>query len=109
MQFKEIYESLQCSKSELVKHIAYDPVNLRCGHLVCKQCLPQIGEIIKCEQCHETIEISLDVINARPNTVTKFFLQSNLSFLFENLEERYRSCLSDLNGKYLSDVLSVKF
>jgi hypothetical protein len=88
----ELIEELQCAFSN-EKHFLIEPIPLtKCGHAVCKKCLPT--GLITCKKCNTFINEDLSDIS-----VSKAIEQTIKAFkenIFQSLEIKTKSKLDEL-------------
>ena len=83
----EIFSELYCGLTN--DHVLKEPINLSCGHSICKQCVPNSCQAkIKCKICRIETEKSILKINTESSASIKRKIKSSLSSLFEELEKR---------------------
>ena len=80
----EIISKLFCA--QINDHVVKDPISLSCGHIICKQCVPDQVKI-KCKICRGETDKSILDIN-KESAFAKIMIKSSLSGLFEELEKR---------------------
>ena len=94
----ELFSGLQCGSTN--DHVVKEPINLSCGHCICKLCVPDQTVII-CKICNaETSrsELKVNVLNRLKKNLSGLFetvstlfqkrIKTNLSGLFDDLEKR---------------------
>lgn len=96
MIFQETLTLIECAQS-VNKHIVYQPIQLSCGHSICKSCIPNdSSHEIKCSICNEKNQINLRL--CKESLLTKSILKLNVNELFEVLEARFRKAIPHLQG-----------
>ena len=105
----ELLEDLICASSG-DKHFLIDPITLsKCGHSVCKNCLPNDTKVhsIECKKCGmKTEEIFSEI------QVPKFFKQALkvcLGNIFEFIESETKSKLSEFLIKFIPNKVLLNF
>ena len=103
----ETLDEFKCALSE-EKHFLINPITLsKCGHSVCKNCLPNGVDAYKCKICGEiTTDVDLSKID-----VSKEIKQTMKSFLgniFESIESQTVSKLNELKS-FLSKIYLQAF
>ena len=87
---------LQCGLSN--DHVVKEPISLLCGHCICKQCVPDIQEvIIKCKICSKQTEKSELRIDSESIPI-KNSIKRCLSGLFDDLEKRTTDGINSLKS-----------
>ena len=85
----ELFSDLKCGLTN--DHVVQEPINLRCGHSICKKCVPDQTVII-CKICNvETnrSELKVTVLNR---------VKNNLSGLFNDLEKNTNDQINTLKS-----------
>ena len=104
---EEVLEELKCALSD-EQHFSIQPITLtKCGHSVCKNCLPvDTNEPIKCKICnlvtiqdYRNIEISKGSRQALRMCLDDIFsiLEKELSYKFDELKSINFNLLSNLS------------
>jgi hypothetical protein len=94
--------TLRCGLSPSLSnnHIAIEPISLSCGHVICKECIPNEDGEFECKTCGQLNKHNLKI--AKVNLPGKEYLKLSLGNLFEQLERKYELCLNQLSGNYLN-------
>ena len=79
----EIKSYLQCGLTN--DHIIKEPMNLLCGHFICKTCVPD-KSCIKCKICNSEKNKS-ELQAEKESDFIKTIIKSNLSELLVDLEK----------------------
>jgi hypothetical protein len=84
--FEAPTQKLQCALSADKKHsVRKHPINLTCGHSLCKACLPKNFTTIKCEICNKvTDQYDIESVLFKNSSNS---LQACLSIIFYTLEK----------------------
>jgi hypothetical protein len=86
----------ECAVSE-DRHFIKHPIILpSCGHSICKQCLPNEANFIKCKLCSEIT--NRDLSNDKEAISLKISFKRNLENLFRVIEKQSRIQLDKLKG-----------
>lgn len=93
---KETDTGRKCAQCEIgYKFIAYEPMSLQCGHLVCNQCTDKIKNgAYKCKICLNEM-VSFNV----PASASDCLIELKMKQLTELLKEKYKQSLKILTGK----------
>jgi transcription elongation factor Elf1 len=97
---ENIIKSLECSYSNFINHIAKNASILSCGHLICKECLPDNDKIlINCKLCGKRNDISLESLrNMNEIYPISRLIELSLSELFNKTKENFGSALDSFKG-----------
>lgn len=96
--------SKKCAQCEIgYKFIACEPMILKCGHSICKECIEKVQKgSLKCNIC------SADMINSDAiGSAADFLVQSFLSNLTQELSDKFMASLSLYNG-ILEIIYAIK-
>ena len=94
---EEALIELQCAFSN-VKHFVIEPITLsKCGHAVCKNCLPNETTLVKCKICNEISE--QDFSKAQTSKALKQALKICLGSIFNIIENETSEKLDKLKSK----------
>ena len=95
----EALNDYQCAFND-EKHFLIEPIELNCGHYVCKKCgKSKTNGILTCFICDK--KTRLDFQNLNENNEMKYNIRANIQFLFAALERQYAKSFSDLNSKFI--------
>jgi hypothetical protein len=107
MDSRETLDEFRCSLSD-DNHFLINPITLsKCGHSVCKNCLPNDTKVqsIRCKKCGMRTE---DVFREIPvSNGLKQALKLCLGNIFELIESETKSKLNEL--KSIKKSISLKF
>ena len=94
------FTDFECALSNCnIKHFLQNPIQLDCflGHCICKECIPEEGNNIKCSICGKLTKSNLkecDVSNEKQRQ-----LEENYKPLFSETKERFKLCYDKIKGK----------
>ena len=104
----ESFGDLQCGLTN--DHVLKEPINLSCGHCICKKCVPDQTVII-CKICKAETnrsELKINVLNRVKNYLSGLFetetariknrIKVNLSGLLDNLEKHATDQINTLKS-----------
>ena len=91
----EIKESFICSLSK-DKHLLEAPINLPCGHSVCKKCLPKHTSP-KCKSCGDVANIDLSAF--KESYFINLAIKSSLDHLFTIIKTKTVEQISMIKRK----------
>jgi hypothetical protein len=96
----ENLQSYQCAFND-EKHFLIEPIQMNCGHFICKMCSKTKSNcIITCFTCEKKNRI--DFKNLNEKNEMKYIIESNLGILFSALEKQFLKKVTDLNSTYVS-------
>ena len=97
MSFKEILDQIKCYKQIDNDHIVEEPIELNCGHSICKKCfMSDCKKRVNCAKCGEVTNI----LNYNNESVPiKLLVKSVLSELFQMIKTDTTEKLNILKSK----------
>ena len=102
----ENLKSYQCAFND-EKHFLVEPIELSCGHYICKKCgKSKPNGIITCFICDK--KTRLDFQNLNEKNEMKYNIKSNIQMLFMALEKRYVKTIAELHSKCLKKNFATK-
>lgn len=96
MSIESKFEEFECSISD-DKHIVQKPIVLRCGHYICKSCIPTNSTIL-CTKCGETLFVN----NDKESFIVKELIKRKIQDLFLFLRDKFTVFLSNFKGFILN-------
>ena len=90
------YKEYECALSDDL-HFIYNPIDLPCGHCVCKSCIPKTEEFI-CNNCDELIK-SKNVYEKLSNAIQLSF-NRNLESIYKIIEKQSIKSMEKLKGNF---------
>ena len=97
MSFNEILDQIKCYKLKDDDHIVKEPIQLCCGHSICKKCfLLDNNNTIQCAKCEQLTNIINPNHESEP---IKMLLKSVLSELFQIIKIETTEKLTVLKSK----------
>ena len=99
MSFSDIFDKIKCYKLKDDDHIVQEPIQLKCGHSICKKCfLIDNNKTVSCAKCQEVT----DTINSNVESAPiKLMVKSVLTELFQTIKKDTTEKLNILKGKLL--------
>jgi hypothetical protein len=93
---ENLLSSFYCVLNE-TKHIVERPITLACGHNACRDCIGNMG-LVKCIKCNQVDFIEINKLNE--NECIKSTISYFVNDLFQVIEGKFETVLSQLNGKF---------
>ena len=96
----EVLQSLICGLSD-DDHFVKDPIILsKCGHCVCKSCIPDRIGLIRCNCGALTRRNIINWFKNRVSQPKMKLFQNHFSSLYDEIEKRFNEDLKKLKSKY---------
>ena len=103
---EKILNSLYCAVS-VAQHLVDEPIDLACGHFVCKKCKHDLDLFLsKCLHCESVGKVKM-VKFADSNGLTKT-IESYLDDLFKMCYEKFKKCLTTYTSMIKNFVYEMK-
>lgn len=96
-----VFKALECCRTSLTKHIANDASSLTCGHLICKECIPDImnNTNIKCDICGETNQTQMKILKtAKTSYASKILFEQHIKSILKYTEEELMNAFDQYKG-----------
>jgi hypothetical protein len=84
MSFNEALIQLKCAGFSDEEHFVQEPINLKCGHCICKKCIA--SSTMKCIRCGKTSD--RDLRSDKESTTSKMLFKECISILFSEIQEQ---------------------
>ena len=98
MSFIAILDQIKCCKEKDYDHIVKEPIELNCGHSICKKCfLIENNKTVYCVKSE--VETNLKNQN-KENTAIKLLMRSVLSELFQTIHKDTKEKLDILKRNF---------
>lgn len=98
-------KQLQCAATD-EKHFVIAPIEMQCGHFVCKNCLKfKRNGIIKCAICDKKNRFDLNEL--KESHKMNQFIATHMSQLIATLEKEFLKTITNLKGINLNLYLKI--
>ena len=98
---KQFIEMIQCATGD-DEHIYKEPIALSCGHYICKSCITDNCDKVKCTKCRE--ENTSNLRTLKVSAIAQFSIQSNIQRLICITKEKFKDLFLHLESN-LNKVL----
>ncbi len=90
----EILNDCYCSL-ENDTHFLNEPLQLKCGHSACKQCIGYKKEV-RCRRCQTTIKNNGEFVESK---ASEDLIEMHVGDLLLKIEERFKMCFESFKSK----------
>ena len=98
MLSKEILMLLTCATTSNAKHIVKEPLQLSCGHCICRECIKIFDSKLnsRCISCNSLNKNNLS--ESKECLITKALIKANFKEIIRNLKSSYSKSHNKFQG-----------